>query len=556
MKKLKKVLSIALTLMMLTALMALPAMGAGTDGSITITPPSGFSIIGQEFTIIRIFDADVTPGTPPTAAYTLNLAFDEFDDYPDPTTQTLAEFIGGLSNDHPDLIALAGKLYAYALDLIDSADLTLGDGYFKATATAETVTFSDLPYGYYLVYGSAINSSDEVEVVAACSLNTTTPNMSVTLKLDAPEIHKEVWNHNLTTTDKWDEWTDVNISDKVDFRIWSEVPVMYGYDRYWFIVTDTMSKGLTLIDDFTITIGGGTPLTRGDDYYVVIVEDYSGGTNYEDSTRITIRFDPDMFVTCVPESSIEIRYSATLNEDAIIAQNGNPNKVFLQYSNNPYNVGEGDFDDDSEEGPDVGDIGETPEIEVIVYTYKVDIYKFTGDDDTDIPGTPLPGAEFELYIGTAGTDKVYFIEVDAGDDDDPAIYRVAKSTESGSSTVLTSPDSGLISIIGLDAAYYRLVEKTAPAGGYNLDNTARAVNIVKGTIVPATKVVSYTVNGVDPITITEEPAADIYFYNGAGNLFPSTGGIGRTIFIAVGVALMAGAVVAMVVRRKVSRMVI
>ena len=61
-------------------------------------------------------------------------------------------------------------------------------------------------------------------------------------------------------------------------------------------------------------------------------------------------------------SKVRVEYTATLNENAVIGSLGNPNKMYMEFSNNPNN----------EQG---GDKGQTPEDKVIVFTYKVVINK-------------------------------------------------------------------------------------------------------------------------------------------------------------------------------------
>ena len=38
---------------------------------------------------------------------------------------------------------------------------------------------------------------------------------------------------------------------------------------------------------------------------------------------------------------ITVEYTATLNENAVLGSAGNPNEVYLEYSNNPNKSGEG-----------------------------------------------------------------------------------------------------------------------------------------------------------------------------------------------------------------------
>ena len=139
-------------------------------------------------------------------------------------------------------------------------------------------------------------------------------------------------------------------------------------------------------------------------------------------------------VTLDKDSKIVVRYSATLNKDAKYGKQGNPNEVYLEYSNNPNYTSEG------------GDspTGETPKDAVIVFTYKLDANKVEPDGN----GTkPLKGAGFTFYKIVPGTDA-------------------GTTQESKIGSEVKGEDMTTFSWLGLDAGQYVLRETTTPAG-YN-----------------------------------------------------------------------------------------
>ena len=83
-----------------------------------------------------------------------------------------------------------------------------------------------------------------------------------------------------------------------------------------------------------------------------------------------------------------VTYDATLNANAEIGLDGNPNRVDLQFSNNPNGDG----------------LGRTTEDTVIVFTYELDGTKVDGKN----ADTKLEGAEFVLFNG--GHTRVAHIE--------------------------------------------------------------------------------------------------------------------------------------------------
>ena len=70
-------------------------------------------------------------------------------------------------------------------------------------------------------------------------------------------------------------------------------------------------------------------------------------------------------------SIVIVEYSAVLNKNASIesATPGNTNEVYLTYSNNPNQGGDGTPEE-----------GKTPVDKVIVFTYKLDAEKVDGQD--------------------------------------------------------------------------------------------------------------------------------------------------------------------------------
>ena len=135
-----------------------------------------------------------------------------------------------------------------------------------------------------------------------------------------------------------------------------------------------------------------------------------------------------------------------------------------------------------------------------------------------------------------------------GDGCDPAAH-VGETMGS----VLITPADGTINVIGLDAGTYSLLEIEAP-DGYNkltapvsvsinigVDETNNEIKEMSGTVSQGT--VKYT---IDTATAT------VTIPNYQGNVLPSTGGIGTTLFYVIGGLLAAGAVVLLVTKKRMS----
>ena len=116
-------------------------------------------------------------------------------------------------------------------------------------------------------------------------------------------------------------------------------------------------------------------------------------------------------------------------------------------------------------------------------------------------------------------------------------YRVALEKDDSSETI-TTPEDGKFTVYGLAAGNYKLEEITAPNGYNKLEAPVEFTIKDDGT----TEVKNAEGNSV---------AADsVDILNKTGALLPSTGGIGTTVFYAVGIILMAGAVFFVVRGRK------
>lgn len=252
--------------------------------------------------------------------------------------------------------------------------------------------------------------------------------------------------------------------------------------------------------------------------------------------------------------TVTITYSAIVDTDAVIAEDGNKNKVSLAYWT-------------EDQTPDNPDEPNKPhevsgEKTTTTYVYALAINK------TDKAGKGLSGAVFALTDNTNNANPIYV--TDGGNDGQGnQIYLYEKAAENPDpehpqSNKVTSPTNGVIIIKGIKEGEYKLTEIEAP-NGYNLLKDAVVVSSVKtGEAIKKSEktTIYYDADGniIDEITTSKKEIilpnnVEIYknaiknVVNVAGTILPATGGIGTTIFYAAGIILMAGAVF-FVVRRK------
>ena len=402
-----------------------------------------------------------------------------------------------------------------------------------AAGSANTVTdgkyvISGLAAGYYLVKdqdGSLTGGNDSYTeyIIRVVGDVTATP------KSDVPEVQKKVKDINDstdTTKTGWQDSADYDIGDSIPFQLKATLADnVSSYTTYKVVFHDTLSKGLTYNNDAKAYIDG----TETNGFTVTAT------VNADGTTTLTVSCDDVKALSAGNSSVITVEYTAKLNENAVLGSAGNPNEVYLEYSNNPNKSETGD-----------NETGNTPEDTVIVFTYKTIINK------VDSENKPLTGAAFKLEKLIKGEDG-------AAD----TWTTVKEFTVDETTTAFT--------FSGLDDGRYKLTETKTPAG-YNTidpiyfvieathDETADAptldtlnayltdANGNKQTEMKDGESVNIDLGTVDltagSITTT--------VVNKSGSELPSTGGIGTTIFYVLGGVLVLAAVVLLVTKKRMS----
>lgn len=566
MKNMKRIASVLLTLVMLAAL-AIPAMAAGETGSITINNAANVSVAGKTFNAYKILDLKMV-GTD-GYVYTVPAAMKAFylGRYTDLTGNE-----GDFDAKVVAKIKAETDLFAFAADALAAAKAAnITPGTATAPDGAKSVTINDLPLGYYVV-----EDAGAATPISALILDTTNPNPSVTIKADKPSIDKNIDGTKDTDNDTTGDvkYNNAAVGDKVPYKVTSKVPDMTGYTKYYFVVNDTLSKGLTFNNDVAITVGSKT-LEKGTDYTVDPKVNDDGTTSVEIVFKNFIQYKElkdGETVLAKTGSDITITYSATVNKDAVIGVAGNPNEVKLTYSNNP-NV----KDDGTPSNPDKpttgSPIGETPESVTRTYVTDIEIIK------VDPAGNRLTGAEFEITgektnivlvtkdVYTVDENGTYWKLKDGSyTTDDPNTEGMDKNkyestTIKYSKTVETKEivkaenvtytgtvgADGVLRFEGLSAGEYTITEIKAPAG-YNLLKAPITVTIgFTAPTAPSTDC-TWTYTGTDVVNGTN--INQVTVTNQAGTELPSTGGMGTTIFYVVGSILVVGAAVLLITRKR------
>ena len=263
-------------------------------------------------------------------------------------------------------------------------------------------------------------------------------------------------------------------------------------------VIDTMSKGLTYNND-AVCVANGKTLDKGTDYTITKNPDAAGNTVVE------YLFTAEVMTALKEGEKIVITYTATVNADASL-DGTEQNIEFSQYSEQ-----------------------ETNKKVIEVVLEKLKINKTDGSK-------ALKGAQFELYrtddtcVPPANHTRV---PVRVLTDEELAAAGIIKEAdtiyyevEKGGTNYtidMTDASSAVVYSLDKDSTYY--LQETKAPDGYNLLE--------------------------EEIKVKLNETTSINVVNNSGSILPSTGGIGTTIFYIVGGALVLGAVVVLIARRRV-----
>lgn len=527
MKHAKKLASLLLALVMLLAL-GTTAFATGNDGSITVTNAT----VDKNYSVYKVFDLtyDANDTTKVAYTYTAKTGTDDF------------------------LIALQGETSPFTLVEVPANsgkyNVTLKDGKTPAEvstfltaqknnltvtatqkATTSTLTFTGLAHGYYFLTS---------ELGTTITIDSTLPNVSVIDKNQAPTWDngdedgkpgpgKVILDPNHANSDgdpgKVTENT-VNYGDKVDFSIAINATSHVGDQEVtYYYITDTLAAGFDAAENITVYVAGAektvvtdyTLTQTGNTFQVTVPHKAEYGANYK----------------------IEVKYSATVNNSAVLANPGNKNTANFTYDTKT----PGTLTPDPKPTPTYP---EENKRETTTYVYALGILK------VDPKGNPLKGAEFTVS-GENGS-------ISAKATATPGVYEYCAAGTESAVTQFKTDDNGVLTIKGLAAGTYDVTETVAPAG-YNLLKDPVQVEAKLHEAYTETITVYKDADGnvtseITTNTVTHTAAANVaplVVVNQAGTELPSTGGMGTTLFYVLGGVLVVGAAVLLVVKKRMGR---
>lgn len=474
--KIQKIFRMMLTLVLLLTSMGINNVFAAKNGSITVNGTTN----GKSYGVYKIFDLTYEGDN---VSYTIA---DEWKDFF--TKGNGKEFIVDQNNASNSLntIVVDGNVKYINItedNVAEFAKKAMGEMHNKTRvgvqkATGTSLKFTGLELGYYLLHpeGASEAAAGQSSIV---SLTSTKPDGEVKVKGIYPTIKKEA--------DK----KSADYGEKVSFTITGKVPDPTGYKKYEYVLKDSLPKGLSIdANSIKVTIGG--------------TEKTANITKAVNGQDLSVTFNILELVkksSAIVGQEIKLTYDTTVNKDFVLGNQGQENKAYLEFSNDPKDESKKD---------------KTPDEKVKVYSGKIKVLKYAkGDKEKKLEGAQfaLKNSEGKYYKLEETNDKKKVTWVDQEKD----------------ATVLTSDKNGELEFTGIKAGTYKLKETKAP-DGYNLLTEEKEVVLKDGT------------NGAD--TVTMEATSDVE--NSSGTELPKVGGAGTKLFSLIGGAVIIYAVLSLV----------
>ncbi len=481
----KKIIAMMLAVLMLASLTVTAFANETELGSITINGVNE-SATYEIYRLLDLESYDIAAGAysyKANAAWTTFFATDEAKAYMATDADGYVTWIAAEDDDTKAAFAKLALAYAKENNIVPVKS-SKNEGEFVITENSGV--FSELDLGYYLV---------DSTMGALCGLTTTNPNASINAKNGSPTIDKQVQEDS---TMQWGSSNTADIGQTIEYRV--TINVHAGAENY--VLHDAMSEGLTFIG--VSKIEHVVPGTSTEEVDAALYSVKTAAEDKLDDCTFEVHFSKELCDTLETNDKVIIYYSAMLNRNAIVAEEGNNNNAWLEF------------------GEDIT----TTEDVVTTYTFGFDLVK------TDSSNKLISGAEFRIYTAAEGGEEVKVVLTDDGTG-----YRRARDDEEGVAIVV---DGGKVRVSGLDNGTYYLEETVAPDGYNKL--SARQKFIISDANLDATFNNDIYSTG-----------SGVHVVNKTGSMLPETGGLGTLLFTIFGGTTALGTGVVLVTKKRASK---
>lgn len=457
---------------------------AGGTGTITIRNASQ----SQTYTVYKLFDATVTADGTGIS-------------YKVPTGKTLPA-------DNPYFaVDSKGNVTAKEGATVSSEAFatwakSFGTEVKSATATDNTLVFTNLTFGYYFVTSS---------LGAVLTVDSTKPNATV--------IDKNTTNPTIPDSTngggKKIVAADGTTSSTTTAKIGDTVPFQFKFNATNFVTENGVTrqiKSYTITDAPTaLTINQGSVVVKVGEQTLAKDKDYTVSFEYGRMTVVLTWIKADKSTIYNSPIEVNVTYSAVVTQGA--KEGEATNTATLDYNSfdptNPTDPNHPDNPNPTPTDPTPVNPKDPDDNSTTVTTHRFTLKKTNEANDT------LTGAEFKLYDASTGGTEIKVVKDRVG------TYRVAEANEEGDVI-----EAGQVVIKGLKGGTTYYLEETKAPDGYNI------------------------LTDRQDIKVASDNKAEANVVNKKGGLLPSTGSIGTTMFYLSGAVMLIGAFIFMVSKRR------
>ena len=517
MKKMKKIFALLIAMVMVlgmsTAVFAQTKALDPADAdnaSITVNNPAK----GETYTLYKLFDAtvaDLAEGETETTKIAYQGTI------PDSLTAYFENITG--ADGSTNYVKLKDGIDESALfEALKTWATSEGTATVSEVSDGSTLTFTGLPYGYYVMITT---HKDSTTGEAAVTVDSTNPNAKINDKNETKVVAEE----------KKANGESFSVGDTITFTAKFITTNYVGSGAsagqvYKYVISDTLPEYLSEVAITSITIGGedwtNAPSAFTNKQIEIPWVDSSGASIYANGAEIVVTYTAKL--------------TSTVNVNA-----ANKNTITItpyDKDGEPYDETDSTYDE--------------------ITTYATALKKTDGT-------AALAGAKFAFYglVVEKTADGVYTVV-----SYDPTAYDTTEGATQDTSKLGTEMEvdaNGKLYIVGLgENVTLKGVETVAPDGYNKLETEVTLTpQVLETEVFKATETRYYDADGNLVSTeasssssksvtknLEELDAQGVEVVNQQGTELPSTGGIGTTIFYIIGAILVIGAGVVLVTRRR------